>query len=54
MKFAHSFGPSNATMPNSVAGDAAFAFAAASAIFGDASTTTLVNAIGNYVSRPTA
>jgi hypothetical protein len=49
--FADSFGPANATLPNSVAGDTAFASTAASAIFGGASTTTLVNAIAGYVAN---
>ena len=35
--FANLFGPSNSAMPNSAAGDAAFAIAASSAIFGSAS-----------------
>ena len=47
--FATNFGPSNPGMPNSAAGDTAFAAAAATAIFGTASTTNLVNAIDGYV-----
>ena len=49
--FATGYGPSNATMPNSTAGDLAFAAAASNSIFGAASTSTLVNAINNYVSN---
>ena len=49
--FATGYGPSNATMPNSTAGDSAFAAAASNGIFGAASTSTLVNAINNYVSN---
>ena len=49
--FATGYGPSNATMPNSTAGDSAFAAAASNSIFGAASTSTLVNAINNYVSN---
>jgi hypothetical protein len=49
--FATTFGPTHAGMPNSAAGDAAFAAAASSSIFGSASTPTLVNAIENYVSN---
>jgi hypothetical protein len=47
--FANNFGPSNSSMPNSAAGDAAFASAAAIAIFGAASTSNLVKAIQDYV-----
>ena len=43
--FATNFGPSNAAMPSSTAGDAAFAAAAASAIFGAAATTHTSDAI---------
>jgi hypothetical protein len=49
--FVTGYGPSNATMPNSTAGDSAFAAAASNSIFGAASTSTLVNAINNYVSN---
>ena len=49
--FANNFGPSNPATPNSVAGDAAFATAAAGAIFGSASTTDLINAIDGYVTN---
>jgi hypothetical protein len=49
--FATSFGPANSTMPNSTTGDAAFAQAAATALFGAASTDTLVNAIDGWVSN---
>src|SRR5262249_42444318 len=48
---ANQFGPSNPAMPNTTTGDAAFAVAAAGAIFGSASTTTLVNAIAGYVAN---
>jgi hypothetical protein len=47
--FASGFGPATANMPNSTAGDAAFAAAASTAIFGTASTPTLVNAIEAWV-----
>ncbi len=49
--FANNFGPSHAGTPNTVAGDAAFATAASIAIFGAASTPTLVTAIQNYVAN---
>jgi hypothetical protein len=49
--FATTLGPTHAGMPNSAAGDAAFAAAASSSIFGSASTPTLINAIENYVSN---
>ena len=49
--FANTFGPPNAGMPNSAAGDAAFAAAASNAIFGSASTVTLVDAIQTWVSN---
>jgi hypothetical protein len=49
--FATTFGPTHAGMPDSAAGDAAFAAAASSIIFGSASTPTLVNAIDSYVSN---
>jgi hypothetical protein len=47
--FAAQFGPASSSMPNSTAGDAAFAKAAATAIFGSASTDNLVNAIDGWV-----
>jgi hypothetical protein len=47
--FAINFGPSNAAMPNSTAGDQAFATAAATTIFGSASTANLVNVIDAWV-----
>jgi endoglucanase len=47
--FATNFGPSNAAMPNSTAGDQAFATAAATTIFGSASTANLVNVIDAWV-----
>ena len=49
--FADSFGPSNPTMPDSASGDLSFAMAAASAIFGPASTANLVNAIDTWVTN---
>ena len=49
--FANQFGPSNSVMPNSAAGDAAFAAAAASAIFGSGSTANLAGAITGYVAN---
>ena len=49
--FANNFGPSHAGTPNTVAGDAAFAAAASTAIFGTASTVILVNAIQGYVAN---
>ena len=49
--FANNFGPSNATMPNSTAGDEAFAIAATSAIFGSGATTNLVNVLDGFVAN---
>jgi hypothetical protein len=49
--FATDFGPAKAGMPNSTAGDAAFAAAASTAIFGAASTPNLVNALDNFVTN---
>jgi hypothetical protein len=49
--FATNFGPSNAAMPNTTAGDAAFAGAAAGAIFGSAATANTPGAIQNFVSN---
>jgi hypothetical protein len=49
--FAAAFGPADSAMPSSTAGDAAFAKAAASTIFGSASTDNLVNAIESWVSN---
>jgi VCBS repeat-containing protein len=51
MAFATNFGPSNAAMPATTAGDAAFAAAAASAIFGSAETVNTPGAIGGFVSN---
>ena len=48
--FADNYGPSNAAMPNTTAGDAAFAAAAASLIFGSAETPNTVPAIEQWVS----
>ena len=47
--FANNFGPSNAAMPGTPAGDAAFAAAAANAIFGSAQTANTAPAILGYV-----
>src|SRR5208337_344645 len=47
--FANNFGPSNAAMPNSATGDAAFSAAAAAAVFGSAETTHTANAIDTWV-----
>jgi hypothetical protein len=49
--FVNQLGPSNATMPNSTTGDAAFATAASAAIFGSASTTNLINVMEGYVAN---
>ena len=49
--FANNFGPSHAGTSNTVAGDAAFAAAASTTIFGTASTAILVNAIQGYVAN---
>jgi hypothetical protein len=49
--FADAFGPSSPTMPDSVAGDLVFATAAATAIFGSASTSNLVNVIDTWVTN---
>jgi hypothetical protein len=49
--FATNFGPSSPTMPNSTAGDAAFAAAASTAIFGAASTPNLVNVLDSFVTN---
>jgi hypothetical protein len=51
LPFATNFGPANSTMPNSTAGDAAFAQAAANTIFGSASTNNLTNVIDGWVSN---
>ena len=49
--FANNFGPSNGATPNTTTGDAAFAAAAASSVFGTASTTNLVSAIDGFVTN---
>jgi hypothetical protein len=49
--FANNYGPSNAAMPNTTAGDAAFAAAAASLIFGSAETAYTVPAIEQWVAN---
>jgi hypothetical protein len=52
--FAANFGPSNAALPNTVAGDNAFAIAAVNAIFGAAATTNLSNQMIQWVHNWTA
>jgi hypothetical protein len=47
--FANNYGPSNAAMPATAAGDSAFAAAATNAIFGSAQTANTPNAILGYV-----
>ena len=49
--FSNNFGPSNSAMPNTAAGDAAFATAASSTIFGSASTANLVSVMQGFVSN---
>jgi hypothetical protein len=49
--FAATFGPANPAMPNSIAGDSAFATAAATAIFGSESTQNIINVIGDWVAN---
>jgi hypothetical protein len=49
--FAAAFGPAHTGIPSSTAGDAAFAAAAASTIFGSASTDNLVNAMESWVAN---
>ena len=49
--FSSNFGPSNSAMPNSTAGDAAFAMGASSSIFGTASTANLVDVLQGFVSN---
>jgi hypothetical protein len=51
MAFANNFGPSNSSMPNTPAGDAAFAAAACSTLFGAGSTANLVNVMQTWVSN---
>ena len=51
MAFANSFGPSNVAMPNTTAGDLAFAAAASVAVFGSASTANLVNVLDGFVAN---
>ncbi len=51
MAFANNYGPLNAAMPNTTAGDAAFAAAAASLIFGSAETSNTVPAIEQWVAN---
>jgi hypothetical protein len=47
--FANNYGPSNTAMPATHVGDAAFASAAATAIFGSAQTANTANALLGYV-----
>jgi hypothetical protein len=49
--FANNFGPNNAALPNSTAGDAAFAAAASTTIFGSASTANLVSVLKGFISN---
>lgn len=49
--FADAFGPLNPTMPNSTAGDLAFATTAVRAIFGPSSTANLVNVMDTWVAN---
>ena len=49
--FSNNFGPSNSAMPNTTAGDAAFATAASNTIFGTASTVNLVNVLEGFVAN---
>jgi hypothetical protein len=49
--FADAYGPTNPAMPNSAAGDLAFAKAATTAIFGSASTENLVSAMETWVAN---
>ena len=50
-EFASHFGPSTSTMPNTTSGDAAFASAAASAIFGMAANANTPGAIQTFVNN---
>jgi hypothetical protein len=49
--FSNNFGPSNAAMPDTTAGDAAFAAAASVAMFGSASTPNIINVIDGFVAN---
>ena len=49
--FANNYGPGNPSMPNSAAGDAAFATAAASTIFVSAATANLTSAVDAFVTN---
>jgi hypothetical protein len=49
--FGNNFGPSNAAMPNSTTGDAAFSAAAAAAVFGSAETSHTANVIDTWVTN---
>jgi hypothetical protein len=50
-EFASHFGPSTSTMPNTTSGDAAFAAAAASAIFGASANANTPGAIQTFVNN---
>jgi hypothetical protein len=49
--FITNFGPTNAFLPNTAAGDAAFTSAAVKAIFGSAATATLETAMNGWVAN---
>ena len=49
--FIAKFGPTNAILPNTAAGDAAFTSAAVNAIFGPAATSNLVTAMNGWVAN---
>ena len=49
--FPNAYGPGNPSMPNSAAGDAAFANAAASTIFGAATTANFTTSIDEFVAN---
>lgn len=49
--FSSNFGPSNSAMPNTTAGDAAFAVAASTTIFGSASTANLISVLQGFISN---
>jgi hypothetical protein len=50
-KFAANFGPSSSAMPNTTAGDAAFAAAAAATLFGSSATPNTPGAIAGFVAN---
>jgi hypothetical protein len=47
--FAIKFGPTNALLPNTIAGDAAFSLAAVNAVFGSAATANLSSVMSGWV-----